>query len=150
MAVAFLLPSPFNTVAVALLVLAGVAVLLGPYFGVAESVWWGPTGPPAPADEPASPAGLPPEGVLALATLFTVALAGLYMILANYGLTFFTGKNVYLLGLDSVGDALESLALLGMAALALGYVGRGDAVRGSAVAPVDDDEWWRDDDGEER
>jgi hypothetical protein len=48
--------------------------------------------------------------------LFVVVFSGLYMVLANYGLVFFTGKNVYLLGLDSVSDALESLVLLGVAA----------------------------------
>jgi hypothetical protein len=38
------------------------------------------------------------------------------MVLANYGLVFFTGKNVYLLGLDSVSDALEGMVLLALGA----------------------------------
>jgi hypothetical protein len=48
--------------------------------------------------------------------LFVVVFSGLYMVLANYGLVFFTGKNVYLRGLASVSDALESLLLIGVAA----------------------------------
>ena len=43
------------------------------------------------------------------------------MVLANYRLTLFTGKNAYLLGLDSTADVLEVFVLvllcgLGMAA----------------------------------
>lgn len=51
--------------------------------------------------------------------LLTFAMAGVYMVLANYGWVLFTGKNVYLLGLDSVSDALESMALLALAAFSL-------------------------------
>jgi hypothetical protein len=57
--------------------------------------------------------------VLAALLLLTVAGAGVYMVLANYGWTFFTGKNVYLLGLDSVSDALEGGILLALAAAML-------------------------------
>lgn len=39
----------------------------------------------------------------------TFAISSLYMVLANYGLTLFTGRNAYLLGLDSTADVLESL-----------------------------------------
>jgi hypothetical protein len=42
----------------------------------------------------------------------TFAFTGLYMILANYQVVLFTGKNPYLLGLDSAGDVMESLVLL--------------------------------------
>lgn len=49
--------------------------------------------------------------------LLTLACAGLYMVLANYGAVLFTGKNVYGLGLDSIGDILESLVLFVGAAL---------------------------------
>ena len=34
------------------------------------------------------------------------------MILANHELLLLTGKNVYLLGLDSAGDVIETMALL--------------------------------------
>jgi hypothetical protein len=34
------------------------------------------------------------------------------MILANHELLLLTGKNAYLLGLDSAGDVLETIALL--------------------------------------
>ena len=51
--------------------------------------------------------------------LLTFSTAGLYMVFANYGWAMFTGKNVYLLGLDSLGDTLEALALLGVAAAGL-------------------------------
>ncbi|HSR42404.1 MAG TPA: hypothetical protein VLL48_09535, partial [Longimicrobiales bacterium] len=81
----------------------------------------------------------------------------------NYGLVFFTGKNVYALGLDSLGDALETTALLGLAALALGAEARGGAEASSlegSLEPVgavwwhpserraDDGETWRDTHGE--
>ena len=51
--------------------------------------------------------------------VLTIACAGLYMVLANYGLVFFTGKNVFLFGLDSVSDTLEGLVLLAGAAALL-------------------------------
>lgn len=51
--------------------------------------------------------------------LLTFSTAGVYMVFANYGWAMFTGKNVYLLGLDSLGDTLEALALLGVAAAGL-------------------------------
>ena len=41
----------------------------------------------------------------------TFAVSSVYMVLANYGLTLFTGRNAYLLGLDSAADVLESLTL---------------------------------------
>ena len=41
------------------------------------------------------------------------------MVLANYGLVLFTGKNVYGLALDSIGDLLETLALFAGAAFLL-------------------------------
>ncbi len=47
----------------------------------------------------------------------TLAIPSLYMVLANYRLTLFTGKNAYLLGLDSTADVLETLALVLVAAL---------------------------------
>jgi hypothetical protein len=72
----------------------------------------------------ASPGGLAlGEAAAATAHLagLTFGLASLYMILANYGLTLFTGRNAYLLGLDSRADVLESflLALLFAAGAAL-------------------------------
>ena len=78
--------------------------------------------------------------------------AGLYMVLANYGLVLFTGKNVYLLGLDSVGDVLESLALLGLASVGLARAGRrrsgvsaspGTAAESSVIVPAEAEEWRR-------
>jgi hypothetical protein len=42
----------------------------------------------------------------------TIAIASIYMILANHELVLLTGKNAYLLGLDSAGDVLETFALL--------------------------------------
>ena len=52
----------------------------------------------------------------ALAAL-TLALPSLYMVLANYRLTLFTGKNAYLLGLDSTADVLEVFLLSLLVAL---------------------------------
>ncbi len=42
----------------------------------------------------------------------TIVLPSLYMLLANYRLALFTGKNAYLLGLDSTADVLETCLLL--------------------------------------
>lgn len=56
-------------------------------------------------------------GVSALAAL-TLAIPSVYMLLANYRLTLFTGKNPYLLGLDSTADVLETCVLLVLAAWA--------------------------------
>jgi hypothetical protein len=44
--------------------------------------------------------------------LFVFGLVSMYMVLANANLGIFTGKNVYLLGLDSVSDVLEGAVLL--------------------------------------
>ena len=55
--------------------------------------------------------------------MLTFAMAGVYMLLANYGWVLFTGRNVYLFGLDSVSDALESMVLLATASTALAMSG---------------------------
>lgn len=50
-------------------------------------------------------------GAAAAVAALTLGVASLYMVLANYRLTLFTGKNVYLLGLDSTADVLEVFLL---------------------------------------
>jgi hypothetical protein len=75
--------------------------------------------PPVGAEPNAAPAAdrLPaPPRLAAALCLLTLAFAGVYMVLANYALVAFTGKNVYVLGLDSIGDIVESSVLLGAAA----------------------------------
>ncbi|HEU4558480.1 MAG TPA: hypothetical protein VFS20_11555 [Longimicrobium sp.] len=73
----------------------------------------------------ARPVAIPSGRVLgfpgAAAALFLLTLcgAGLYMVVANYGLVLFTGKNVYGLALDSIGDLLETLVLFAGAAFLL-------------------------------
>jgi hypothetical protein len=42
----------------------------------------------------------------------TITVSSIYMILANHELLLLTGKNAYLLGLDSAGDVIEVLVLL--------------------------------------
>lgn len=42
----------------------------------------------------------------------TIAVSSIYMILANHELLLLTGKNAYLLGLDSAGDVIETIVLL--------------------------------------
>lgn len=68
----------------------------------------------------------PSTGSLREATLFaglgalaaaTLALPSLHMVLANYRLAIFTGKNAYLLGLDSTADVLEAGLLVLLASL---------------------------------
>ena len=51
--------------------------------------------------------------LMAMSFVFT----SVYMLAANWGLTPFTGRNMYLLGLDSNGDLLESAVLLGLLVL---------------------------------
>jgi hypothetical protein len=66
-----------------------------------------------PWESPSWNSGLPHErsGTVAALASLTLATASLYMLAASYGLTLFTGKNVYFYGLDSLGDALESALL---------------------------------------
>jgi hypothetical protein len=109
---ALVLPSPFGALLTAIAALAAAGAF-------AASAWNGTRQPPSdatPGDESMQPGVY---GTLAALLLLTFACSGLYMVLANYGLTFFTGKNVYLLGLDSVSDALEGGVLLAGAAWAL-------------------------------
>jgi hypothetical protein len=54
----------------------------------------------------------------ALAAL-TLAVPSVYMVLANYRLTLFTGKNAYLLGIDSTADVLESFLLTALVVVGL-------------------------------
>jgi hypothetical protein len=51
-------------------------------------------------------------GWLSLMAAMSFALVSLYMMAANYGLLPFTGRNMYLLGLNSWSDVAESFALL--------------------------------------
>jgi cell division protein FtsW (lipid II flippase) len=53
-----------------------------------------------------------PNMAIAAVAAGTIAVASIYMIFANHELVLLTGKNAYLLGLDSAGDLLESFALL--------------------------------------
>ncbi len=53
-----------------------------------------------------------PAGAVAYVAAATIAIASIYMILANHELLLLTGKNAYLLGLDSAGDILETILLL--------------------------------------
>ncbi|MDE2763182.1 MAG: hypothetical protein OXQ94_07200 [Gemmatimonadota bacterium] len=122
------LPSPANAVVVGTLVVLGLAVTLIPVVAGSAScvvpdglkAWlWSPGVSTAASEAreeflpPADP-WTNPLRVLSVAALVSFAAAGAYMILANYGLVLFTGKNVYLLGLDSLGDTLEGLALIAM------------------------------------
>lgn len=64
----------------------------------------------------AAPVSSPPEDnrtgrLLSLAALLTVLFADLYMILANAGVFLFTGKNVFLWGLNSNSDLLHTAML---------------------------------------
>ncbi len=53
-------------------------------------------------------------GTVAALAALTFAVPSVYMVLANYQLTLFTGKNAYLLGLDSTADVLEVLVLVSL------------------------------------
>jgi hypothetical protein len=53
-----------------------------------------------------------PVSLIGAVAAGTIAVASVYMILANHELLLLTGKNAYLFGLDSAGDVLETFALL--------------------------------------
>jgi len=88
-----------------LLTAASAGLSLAPWRSAEEWSGWAP-------DRPAEV-----WRVIACLSALTFAIPSLYMILANYRLTLFTGKNAYLLGLDSTADVLESLALAVLFAL---------------------------------
>lgn len=161
-----LLPSPVNLVVFAVLVLGGCWMLWGrmnpPAWmeSVVQSLWnngsvhiarpgAGGDGPPAGSPGPlgSTLGGGVGQGrhdiwsdwwyLLAVTSLATFAAAGVYMFLANYGWVLFTGKNVFLLGLDSLGDTLESLALLGLGACAIARAGRTSWPPGTAAQPAE-------------
>ena len=104
------------------------AIVLGALIGTV-SVWLLlPPRASAPVEEGGSGSSwpeLPPEWIIAALAVFTFSFTGLYMLMANYGWVLFTGKNIYLFGLDSVSDALESITLLTLTAFALGVAGAG-------------------------
>ncbi len=52
------------------------------------------------------------EPVIAFVAAATITVSSCYMIFANHELLLLTGKNAYLLGLDSAGDVIEFLVLL--------------------------------------
>jgi len=97
---------------------AGTIGVLLLYFLAANLGWrLAPWGSEADDDEPS---GLTGRSLALLAGL-TFSTASLYMLLANYRLTLFTGKNPYLLGLDSTADLLEALVLAVLFALGSAY-----------------------------
>jgi hypothetical protein len=122
---AVLLPAPWGLLALVVASGAALAWLVAPSRGGAP--------------EPAPPGGTPALGLgpaIGALSLFVMAGAGLYMVLANYGLVLFTGKNVYLLGIDSVGDVVEGVALLALAAAALSLRPTSNTVHGESSTPA--------------
>jgi hypothetical protein len=76
-----------------------------------------------------------PAGAVAYVAAATIAVASIYMILANHELLLLTGKNVYLLGLDSAGDVIETMALLLVIAYGFAAIRPDDpSARAAAVA----------------
>lgn len=101
--VARVLPYPLDVVVVG-------GVLVGTAVRFVRQLWTAPAPVSHPGRARAEATSFP-----AMTTglfLFTFASTGVYIVLANYGVVFFTGKNIYLLGLDSVSDVFESLILL--------------------------------------
>ncbi len=76
-----------------------------------------------------------PAGAVAYVAAATIAVASIYMILANHELLLLTGKNVYLLGLDSAGDVVETLALLLVMAFGLAAIRPDDPAARALAAP---------------
>ncbi len=97
---------------------AGTIGVLLLYFLAVHLGWrLAPWGSEADGDDSPALAGR----ALALLSGLTFGTASLYMLLANYRLTLFTGKNPYLLGLDSTADLLEALLLAVLFALGSSY-----------------------------
>lgn len=59
------------------------------------------------------------ENMVSFLSAGTFAIVSLYMLAANAGVLPFTGRNMYLWGLNSLGDVLESLVLLGLLVFSL-------------------------------
>ncbi len=111
---ATVVPPPADRLIVILLLIAAAGWLLGP------ALWSRKGGVRLPAETWTE---IGPWWLLGALAMLTFAMAGVYMVLANYGWVLFTGKNVYLFGLDSVSDALESMVLLATASIALAISG---------------------------
>jgi hypothetical protein len=62
--------------------------------------------------QPERRGAISPAVYIAAVAAGTISVASIYMIVANHELVLLTGKNAYLLGLDSAGDLLESFALV--------------------------------------
>ena len=75
-------------------------------------------------------------GLVAYVAAATIAVSSIYMILANHELLLLTGKNVYLLGLDSAGDVIETMALLLVIAFGLAPMRPDDPTARSAAATL--------------
>jgi len=73
---------------------------------------------------------------LAVVAALSIAGVSLYMMAANFGLLPFTGRNMYWLGLNSIGDILEGGLLMGMIVLGIEGVRVGDDVGKTGKVPV--------------
>ena len=73
--------------------------------------------------------------MLSMLSLVTWIFAALYMLLANCGILLFTGKNVFLWGLNSTSDLFHSAALLALVILPLARTSE-EAVPQTAVVPA--------------
>lgn len=118
-----LLPTPADLAVLVAATLGAAGAALLPLVGdrpgrIESRLWW----PARPTPE-APGSGADVMWLVGAVAVVTFSFAGLYMVLANYGLVLFTGKNVYLLGLDSLGDTLEAMALLGIGAVGLARSG---------------------------
>lgn len=69
---------------------------------------------------------------IAAVAALTITVSSVYMILANHELLLLTGKNAYLLGLDSAGDVMEVLVLL----LLIAFGTRSEAQQTKAVTVI--------------
>ncbi|HET8773243.1 MAG TPA: hypothetical protein VFP80_05610 [Thermoanaerobaculia bacterium] len=70
-----------------------------------------------------------PEPAMAFVASATIAVSSIYMILANHELVLLTGKNAYLLGLDSAGDVIEVIVLVAVIAWGSSFAREDDRTR---------------------
>ena len=71
----------------------------------------------------------PSANIAQLRESATIAVSSIYMILANHELVLLTGKNAYLLGLDSAGDVIEVIVLVAVIAWGSSFAREDDRTR---------------------
>lgn len=81
--------------------------------------------PPGPSAAPLT--RLDPGAWIAVSAVSYFVANNIFMLVANHGLTLFTGKNIYFFGLDSISDAMEALFFLVLIGAGIGAISSPDS-----------------------